>query len=339
MSNQTTTTKKELSQNQKIEQLATKKVQKKEPDFYLFRLTRNIPKDMVPYQRIGGGPFVLKSEDLILWAFHEPDENGISKPFSVNEVAPPYHDNFQIRKLRYIPSLPSVFEDEQKGITERKIGEVHPILDSIIIRNEITFQNGELRINSKKKNLFHYLRFNSQCKSQHPNVRQLNPTDYVFDFIDFGNLDALKVQEGAKKERAWELAHTARVEHLIPHAKFLNILFKDPLGFDRTIDAIRYDYKEIALSNPNLFISSFDDPKIKLIYKISILTEAAEIVILNGVARWAKTNSIITQIPANEQQTEYLAKYALSEDGKDFEISLNSIFNNYKNRIDSELIV
>ncbi len=339
MSAEQTTTKKENVQKQKIDELATKKIKQKEPEIHLFRLLRKVQNGILPIHSQYGGPFVLKQEDLILWAYHEPDENGVEKPFGINEEAPENHENFQIRKLRYVPSSPSVFEDEQKNIQPRKSGELHPILDNINIRSELTFHMGEIRVYSKKKNLFNYLRFNSQCKTLHPNVRLVNNINPIFDYIDFGVLDAQKVKLGALKERAWEIAHTARVENMIPHAKYLNISFKDPLGMDRTIEAIRYDYKEIALNDPNLFISSFDNPKIRYIYKISTLIENADIIINSNVARWAKTNSVICVLNDDENQSEELANFCISDEGKDFQLTLNSVFDEYKKRVSSTLIV
>lgn len=314
------------------------KFNKRVPEQYLFRLLRKIPY-VFEGQFVHGAPFLLKSEDTILWAYKTDedgnpllDKNDLPIPYGVDEEAPADHNYFEVRRLRYIPNMNSVFVDEQKGVTERVDGQRHQILDNPSIREKLTFNRAELRVKSSEKNLYNFLRFMSQCSPQHPNVRPLKNVDPTFELVDFGYMDKAKVQKGQRKEKAYELAHTARQAELIPHAKYLNIPLTTPDGLDRDWDAIKWDYKEFALNNPDVFLNSFNDPKIMAVYQIRILAEHGEITFDNGAAKWNKTKAFIAQMPNNAEPYEWLASFSLTEDGQTFSNNLRALYNELKQR-------
>jgi hypothetical protein len=314
------------------------KINKRIPEQYLFRLLRKTPY-VYDGQPVHGAPFLLKSEDTVLWAY-KVDEDGnplLDKleqpiPYGVDEEAPADHTYFEVRRLRYIPNFNSIFVDEQKGITERIDGQRHNILDNPTIREKLTFNRAELRVKSTEKNLYNFLRFMTQCSLSHPNVRPLKNIDPTYELVDFGYMDRQKIEKGQRKEKAFDIAHTARREELIPHAKFLGIALTTPDGLERDWDAIKYDYKEYALTNADTFLSSFNDPKIKTIYQIKVLSEFGEISYENGTAKWNKTKSFIAQIPNDKEPYDFLASFALTEDGETFANNLKAIYNDVKSK-------
>ena len=307
------------------------KLNKRLPDFYLFRLLRKIDY-MHDGQLAHGGPFGIPAEANILWAYHDSVNGEPEKPFTLEEEAPEDWHNFQVRRLRYIPNIQPVFVDEQKGVTERVDGQRHALLDNPNIREKLTFSRGEIRIKSGEKNLYNYLRCNPQISNKHPNVRSLRNTTPIYELVDFGYMDAQKIKQGQRKEKAWELAHTARLEEMIPHAKFLGIPLKDGAGVERDPEAIKIDYKDLALSNPELFTSSFSDPSVKVLFLIKTLFESGDLSTDGGSAFWAKTKSFISQIPIDRDPFQFLAEFSLTEEGKTFSNHLKGVYADHKSK-------
>jgi hypothetical protein len=307
------------------------KLNRRLPDFHLFRLTRKVSY-LYDGQSAHGGAFTIPAEDNILWAYHDSVDGQEEKPFSVDETAPEGHDNYQVRRTRYIPNINTIFVDEQKGVKEREDGQRHAILDNIQIREKLTFSRGEIRCKSSEKNLYNFLRFNTQSSVNHPNFKRIKNIDPIFMEENFGYQDEQKVKKGQVRERAYELAHTARVEELIPHAKFLGIPLVDMAGIERDIEAVRTDYKDYALTNSDTFINSFSDPKIKTLYIIKILSESGNLTIESGSALWSKTRAFISQIPSDQDPFDFLASFSLTQDGETFSNNLRGVYNDYKSK-------
>lgn len=307
------------------------KLNKRIPEFYLFRLLRKI-EPISPNGWVHGGPFVIPSESSILWAYHDAEGDKEEKPFGVEEYAPADHTNFQVRRTRYIPNIASIFVDEQKGVGERVDGQRHAILDNIQRAEKLTFSRNELRVKSTEKNLYNFLRTSSQISNPHPNAKSLRNINPVFELVDFAYMDEVVVKKGQTKQKAYELALTARDLDVLPHAKFLNIALKDLSGIDRSMEAIRAEYNEIALTSPDMFINSFNDPKTKILYNLRILSEHNEIAIENATAYWAKTRSFITQISPGREPFEFLAEFSLTTEGQEFSNNIRGVYNDLKAR-------
>jgi hypothetical protein len=307
------------------------KLNRRLPDFHLFRLTRKV-NYVYDGQSAHGGSWTIPAEDNILWAYHDSVDGQEERPYGVDETAPLDHQNFQVRRTRYIPSINSIFVDEQKGIKEREDGQRHAILDNAQIREKLTFSRGEIRCKSSEKNLYNFLRFNTQVKDLHPNFKRIKNIDPIFSEENFGYQDEQKVKKGQVRERAYELAHTARMEEVIPHAKFLGIPLVDLAGIERDFDAVRTDYKDFALNNPDTFISSFSDPKIKTLYIIKVLFESGDLSVSNGTAIWGKTRAFIVQLPQDQDPFDFLASFSLTQEGETFSNNLRGVYSDYKSK-------
>jgi hypothetical protein len=133
---------------------------------------------------------------------------------------------------------------------------------------------------------------------------------------------------GQIRAKAYELAKTARIEQLLPHAKFLNISFKhNDTGEAKDNDAIREEYIDYAYRNPQKFLESFTDPKVKIIYQIRNLVEAADITIggkTAGQAHWVSTGAFIAQLPPDRDPIEFLAEFAITKQGEEFSNNLRA---------------
>jgi len=314
---------------------------KKTPERFVFRL---IPPHHVLIDETlksqyfnGGGSYGIVSEINLLWAYKlDNDGNpllnnkGEEVPYAPNEECPKDHNYFQVRTLRYVPSEKSVFVDEQKIIEKMDERGKERILSNPLRTDKLKFARREIIVNSSEKNLFYYLRFNPQAMPLHPNVRQLTPKNPVYEYVDFEYQDRSKVYEGVRREEAYELARNARKEVFIPHAKYLGISLITPNGLERDTDAIRSDYKEKALSNHELFLKSYNDPKIKSLYEIQTLVENGELRLDDGSAKWVKSGTFIVQIPANQDKYDFLASYSLTEEGDNFSSTMRAIYNTLK---------
>ena len=115
---------------------------------------------------------------------------------------------------------------------------------------------------------------------------------------------------------------------MLPHAAYLNILTKTPDGVQREMDAIRDDYKDYALKDPDTFLKSYNNPKVVLISKLKKLMANSEIKFEKGTAFWAKTNTPITVLDPSKDVFDFLSDFALTEEGKTFNNNIQGVFNN-----------
>ena len=161
----------------------------------------------------------------------------------------------------------------------------------------------------------------------HPKARRYKGQP-VYQMLDFGQIDKEKIDTGEMRRKAYELAHTARLEELIPHAKHLNIPFTiGDTGQSREWDAIRADYIDKAYQDPKTFLDTFSDPKIKIQYQISRLHESGQLAInsiVAGQAHWRATNKFITMLPPDKNPIEYLADFSITEAGREFSNQLQA---------------
>jgi hypothetical protein len=267
---------------------------KKEPDLYIFRLVEEHPKSHAaasPFPPV----FTIPNQDTILWNYGTDED-----------------PDFQPREIRYIDGLKTIFVDEQESKS--------PLADSVLNKqtNLLTFEQGYLKVESWNKTKYQYLLLSNQCEQ---NTNKFKMIKNTYKLLDFANTDDNIVELGKKKDRAYDLARSASEEDMIPHAKFLGILFRHAsTGEDREIEAIREDYKAKALENPEKFLLMANNPKLKLRYLIekgiekNILTTG----LVKNQAHWVSTKQLITELPANVAVLDALTEFASTDDGSGF---------------------
>lgn len=295
------------------------KTRKPEPREYLFRLTERFPEF---YE--GSSPYpariFIKNEDDILWAY----KNGV--PLKLTDtIGKDDEIEYRPRRIRYVSGLPSIFADEQE--TENR-----PLPERVTAnsdnKDKLAFHRGENRVDVNDRARRNFLHCMNQCKNQHPNARQFHKVNAKFEMVDFAYADEQKVLLGQLKEKAYEIARTARTEEMIPHAKYLNIPFNHSATDEEVdIDAVRADYKDKALSSPQLFLDTFNDPKVKIVYQIKTLVENGDITV-GGVApgqvHWVKTGTLVTVLPPEREPIDYLADFAITKAGEEFANNLRA---------------
>ena len=301
------------------------KQKRPEPEQYIFRLTKKHPEY---YEK--SSPFTarlsLVNQDEIYWPY-------------INDQALPWDDGttvesipkeavFHPRRIRYISGANTIFVDEQERNNDTyKLHEgKNRFLDNDNNKSDIEFKNhGEIRADRNKRTLRNYLWANNQCLNQFPMANdrgdRFKKVETIYRMIDFVNTDIDKVALGELREKAYELARTARTKEMLPHAKFLNIMFShDGTNYRKDDAAIKQDYIDYALANPAKFLSSYNDPKVKVIYQIKELLENGDITFgkVQGQAHWLVNGTFITQLPPDKDPTAYLAEFSMTKDGEEF---------------------
>jgi len=282
-----------------------------------------------PAHRIGNTrpPTYLKIEDIILWPYDvTEDTKPIPHTTSVEQLVELQKKGRMIqwlpRTIRYIHGLQTFFKDEQEPGGK----EVSPkVLENHTNRDALVMVDGELRIPSYDQVRMNFLWCMNQCENQHPLAQRYNNAKPMYKMLDFGAIDRAKAEKGAQREKAFKLAQDARNSEMLPHAKYLNIPFIIPeTSEDREIDSIREDYKDIAYTNPEFFLRTFSDPRVKIAYWVQDLLDKQEILVSNGSAIWNKTKAPITDIPPDKTPVDALSEFAMTSDGETFGKQLNA---------------
>ena len=277
----------------------------------------------------------LKTEDTILWPYRiKGDEN---VPVPVNEGDNPELVNKLIleevkgnvqwlpRKTRYIYGLQTFFLDEQEP-NNRPVAQ--NVLENYANRDALILTDEEIRIPATDKVRIGFLQTSNQCENQHPLARRYGSTKTLYKHVDFATSDREKAAIGKKRDEAVQIARTARVDEMIPHAKYLGIPFIiAETDETRDMDAIREDYKDKAYNEPILFLDSFSSPTIKLVYQISNLLDRKEILVAQGVATWNRTKAEIAVITPGDIPAQFLADFSLTREGEDFAKQLTAFKN------------
>jgi hypothetical protein len=305
------------------------------PERHTFRsITKTNPVLKAAIKNAGLKPKVfIKTSDNILWPY-KADFNGQLKPLplddDISEIDLYEKGELQLqwlpRQIRYIYGLNTPFVDEQEAARgnelKRDPNGMSAILDNPLNRDAVLMVDDTLRIKGDDTVLFNYVWMMNQCKNQHPKARRYGNAVPTFERIDFGDLDRQRVILGKMREDAWQLATTAKVSDMLPHAARLLVEMLVPDSTDqRDIDAIRHDYKDVAYSNPKLFLDTFNDPKTKIYFAINRLVEAGKLSlgsIQAGQAHWTTPEKLITILPPDRIPVEFLGEYALTAEGEAF---------------------
>ena len=315
---------------------------KQPPSQFIFRLLR---KNSAPVyvegqgyiedsKRTGRQPrLFLKTEDVIEWPYVVVNGKNVPLPFDDNlEDLKQDGVRWLPRTIRYAYGLNTPFLDEQVsdgGEALKRENGRNSILDNPANRDAMQFVGAEMRVPGTDFVRYSYLTLTNQCKNQHPKARRYGSVSPEFELIDFAGEDGVKVKRGILRARMYELASTAREDEMMPHAKFLGISMVIPLtGQDREPDAIREDYRDKALADPELFEKTFSDPKVKVTYWIQELVASGDISINNliaGQAHWARTGKFISMLPPEKNPIEFLSEFALLREGEEFAQQIRAV--------------
>lgn len=272
----------------------TAKKPKKQPEQYVFRLIHEHPRS---HEGASVFPprFTVTNQDNILYNYGTAEE-----------------PDFRPRQIRYLDGFPTIFVDEQE--------EKGNITDSVTgnPKNSITFENGSLVVPAWNKQLYQFLLLSNQCEQ---NTNKLKMVKNVYRLLDFANSDEDAIEKGKKKDRAYDVARSAPIEEMIPHAKYLGISFVHPAtGEDRDYDAIREDYKSKALEDPEKFLLYANNPRIKTMYLISkgLETNIITTGFVKGQVHWTATKQLIANIDVSKKALDAITDFAMTDEADSF---------------------
>ena len=216
----------------------------------------------------------------------------------------------RMERIRLLRGFPSIYLDDQKGLTEDFIK---------ANRRTLVFQRRVLRIPEYDVTALDFL---SKC-----NANLDNPNRKGYKRNTFFEWNPQRQAEIDRKKRmarieAIKIATNASEEDMRKHANFLGLSFIDEMGFPKSADALRNDYELYAESQPNKFMQSVGSKEVEVAFVVrkAIVDSKIDLTSRPGSAYWASDGGFICKIPPEEKAHEYLVSFALfpQDDSKAF---------------------
>ena len=210
-------------------------------------------------------------------------------------------------KLRYLPSQPSAFQDEQGEFDDATLARLKSM--------PIIFSDGEKRVNSK--NLFEYL-INHDDFDGKKNRLSKAPTKFFLH-----NPDAILDAEAKKQDNA-SLAEdsikNAPKEQVREIA--VGLFGSNPNDSDKKI---MVDMRNVAKSNPNAILHAIQSDKPQRIYNVRMAFEKGILSEKAGEISWTQSGAIIMTIQKKDtaKKVEVISDYCIKE-GAEFYTTLKS---------------
>ena len=206
--------------------------------------------------------------------------------YRLNSEATSYDaSNNTIRLIRYSPSEPSIYADEQSALARRE---------------HILFEDGLLTVPVNKPNLAAFL-------DAHPD-----------NVANGGNIFLLAQKEKKAEEEIQDefLVHDAiglvknkDIQDLLPVAMFYGI------DTSQSNMEIRRELLKEAKGSPKRFIDSFDNPMVTTKAEIMQAADFQIIRLSEDGVYWFDSNRLIISVPAGQSPSEVLTRYCLTEKG------------------------
>lgn len=190
-----------------------------------------------------------------------------------------------VRSIRYCPSEPSIYVDEQSENARKE-----PVI----------FYDKLLAVPRTKPNLLAFL-------EAHPN--NVANGGSVFEKID----NKKKSQENIQKEFA--VADAVRMVRDKSMNELLPVAIYNSLNINRDFSEVRYDLLRIAKNDPTSFIESFDKPEVRT---RAIATQANDYQIIKineSGTYWFDSNSLIVSNPVGMESIDTFVRFLLTEKG------------------------
>lgn len=208
------------------------------------------------------------------------------------------------RAIRYLSGWNTIFVDEQEAN-----GRIIP--DSVLnnTKNIIEFNEGEVKVRPHEKTKLQFLRFcNRNADSPH---RTGKVPPLYSEYSEEKKTNELQLRQARQRE-ALEKAFTAKESQIAFHAQYLGISPIDPAtSATRTIEAIRADYQQFAIDNPDGFLRTFNDDDLKLKYYIqqAIDENVLSLNIKAGYLVWAANKEDLCEVQPGSTPIESAFNY------------------------------
>lgn len=225
--------------------------------------------------------------------------------------------------IRYYDGCQSLFISEQpkeKEVIDQLIKQTRP-------RN---FLDGKLIIDGYEQMLLLYV---SICSTNTESEFRIRDANGIFFPVDKEKKAKAEEAKMNKIEEALELAKNAKEEKMMIHANYLGISTTDyDSGNELTPKEIRAAYRKKALSDADMFISSYGNKSIEIKYYIdkALMDGTINNKLNPNKAAWGNSNNPICDISglkSNEAIAAKLYEFSMLEEGEEFIIQLKAIYN------------
>ena len=190
-----------------------------------------------------------------------------------------------IREIRYCPTEPSIFVDEQSENAVRK---------------SVVFTDGRLFVRPDQPNLRAFM--------------DAHPTNKANGGYDFYMVDKqAKAEVDVDKE--FVIADAIMLIKNKPFEDLLSVAASLGYNVDRQASEIKHDLLMYAKKNPSAFVKMFDNPEVTMKAKIRMAMKYGIIESSKGAVRWKDTNSMIVSVPEGKDGVETLLRFLLTEAG------------------------
>ena len=190
-----------------------------------------------------------------------------------------------VRAIRYCPSEPSIYRDEQSTNARR---------------SHVIFRDGLLAVPHNQPNLGAFL-------DSHP--QNIANGGNLFKLVDNSRDSQEEVDQEFLMHDAVALVRTKDSDEILSVAIALGI------GIEQKMIDIRRELLREAKANPAGFIGMFDDPRVKT---RSAIIQAGEFQILalkpDG-AYWFDSGRLIVSVPAGQDATDIMVRFCMTEKG------------------------
>ena len=190
-----------------------------------------------------------------------------------------------VREIRYCSNQQSIYVDEQSGRATRE---------------PLKFFEGILAVPHTKPNLVKFM-------ESHP--MNTKNGGKLFNLVETEKDNEKSVEQEFLIHDAIMLVREKSAEELVP----VGMHFGIKLG--ESISDFKYELLKVAKSNPQKFISSFDDPVVTMKAKLTRAADFGLIKLNESGAYWADGNRLIVATPTGYSSLNTLTQHCLTDKG------------------------
>lgn len=201
-------------------------------------------------------------------------------------------------KLRYLPSQPSAFQDEQEGIDDSMVARLKS--------EPIIFSDGEKRVTSK--NLYEFLINHDDFEGK--KVR-LSPQDPKFYLVNPDAILEAQAKSQDKASLADESIKNAPAEQVRQIA--VGMFGSNPNDTDKKI---MVDMRNLAKSKPDVILQAIQSGKPERLYNIKTAFSKGILKEKDGEISWGVTGAVVKLLQKKDiaKKDEVMADYAIKEE-------------------------
>jgi hypothetical protein len=228
-------------------------------------------------QRVGDQPLAYEYKLL----------QGSGAVFMMHQRNVTLYDKSQdrVRQIRYCPSEPSIFVEEQSEKAVRK---------------SVVFSDGRLLVRPDQPNLREFM--------------ELHPENQANGGSLFYRVDKeKKAQLDVTKEFA--VADAIMMIKEKPFEDLLSVAASLNFNVDRQASEIKHDLLMYAKRNPSSFIKMFDNPEVTMKAKIRMAIKYGVLEESKCAVRWKDSGNMIVSVPEGKDGTDTLLRFLMTDAG------------------------